>query len=225
LRQTLKIGAMLLVVAALVTTGIAVAQSDDGGAVFTALEDATDSDQVALFGERPVRARILEWLAPLVEDETIAQDQAEAVADTLVDHLPRWRGAIVRGLHGLDDAADFLGMTARDLAEALRDGATLGDLAEDHGLGAEALIDHLVGLVQTHLDAAVTDGRITEEEAAEHLARATEHITDLVNGVLERPLLGEGFGGGPGFGRHGGGMGGGPCQDAGSESGLTEPGA
>ena len=225
MKQTLKIGAMLLVVAALVTTGIAVAQSDDGIPVFSTVEGTTDTELSTLSGERPVRVRILDWLAPLVEDETIDQDQAEAVADALVEHLPRLRPAVVRGLHALDDAADFLGMTARDLAEALRDGASLGDLAEDHGLTAEALVDRLVGLVETHLDAAVADGRISEEEAAEHLARATEHITDLVNGVLERPLLGEGFGGRPGFGRHGGGMGDGPCGDVGSESGLTEFGA
>lgn len=206
MKQSLKIGLMLLVVAALATTGIAVAQSGDGASVLSAADDTTD-DQAALTDERPIRSRILEWLAPLVEDETITQDQAEAVADALVDHLPRLRPGLMRGLHALDEAADFLGMTVRDLVEAVHDGATLGDLAQEHGLSADALVDHLVGLLEERLDQAVADGRITGEEAAEHLAEATEHLTDLVNGVLGRPLPGESFGPGLGRGHHGNGMG------------------
>lgn len=223
MKQTLKIGVMLAVIAALVTTGIAVAQSGSNASVFTAADDTTGDDQTTPAVERPIRARIVQWLAPLVEDETITEDQAAAVADTLADRMPGLGRGIVRGLHALDEAADFLGMTVRDLVEALRDGATLGDLAEEHGLGAEALIDHLVGLVEQHIDEAVADGRLTEEEAAEHLARATEHITELVNGILERPLPGAGLG--PGRGP-GGGMGSGPCRDGDvAGSGLTDLGA
>jgi len=233
LKQTLKIAVMLLVVAGLITTGIAVAQSGDGSPVFSAA-DTTGTDETDSVLDRPIRARILEWLAPLVGDDTITQEQAEVVADTLADRLPRLGHGIVRGLHAVDDAADFLGLTARELVEALRDGSTLAELAESHG-GADALIDHLVGLVEAHLDQAVADGRITEEEAAEHLARATEHITALVNGELELPLLGDGFGRGAGIdrgqgqgmglGRRGAGMGSGPCQDDTGDSGSTDPGA
>lgn len=223
MKQTLKIGLMLLVAAALVTTGIAVAQSDDDSSVFSAVEETAADDETALGDEGPVRSRILEWLAPLVDDDTITQEQADAVADTLADHLPRLRAGLMRGLHAVDDAADFLGMTGRELVEALRDGATLADLAEDHG-GADALIDHLVGLVEVHLDQAVADGRLTEEEAAERLAEATERITALVNGEL--PMLGDGSGPGEGMGlgRHGRGMGNGPCQDESADSGITDLG-
>ncbi|MBP1632530.1 MAG: hypothetical protein H6Q11_818 [Acidobacteria bacterium] len=223
MKQTLKIGLMLLVAAALVTTGIAVAQSDDDSSVFSAVEESAADDETALRDEGPVRSRILEWLTPLVDDDTITQEQADAVADTLADHLPRLRAGLMRGLHAVDDAADFLGMTGRELVEALRDGATLADLAEDHG-GADALIDHLVGLVEVHLDQAVADGRLTEEEAAERLAEATERITALVNGEL--PMLGDGSGPGEGMGlgRHGRGMGNGPCQDETADSGITDLG-
>lgn len=226
MKQTLKIGVMLLVAAALVTTGIAVAQSDDDSSVFSAVVDTTGADETAPGDEGPVRSRILEWLAPLVDDDTITQEQADAVADTLADHLPRLRAGLMRGLHAVDDAADFLGMTARELVEALRDGATLAGLAEDHG-GADALIDHLVGLVEVHLDQAVADGRLTEEEAAERLAEATERITALVNGELELPMPGHGSGPGEGMGlgRRGGGMGNGPCPDDTADSGITDLGA
>jgi hypothetical protein len=220
LKQTLKIGAMVLVVAAMVTTGIAVAQSGDHSSVFAAAGDETSAtDESTAADDAPLRSRILEWLAPLVEDDTITGEQAEAVADTLAGHLPRLRPGVGRALVAVQEAADFLGMTGRELVEALRDGATLADLAGDD---TQALIDHLVGVAEEHLDEAVADGRITEDEKAERLAEATEHITALVNGDLERPLLGEGPG--PGMGR-GPGMGNGPCRDDDADSGLGDLGA
>jgi len=77
-----------------------------------------------------------------------------------------------------------------------------------NGSSADALIDHLAGLAEAHLDELVADGRITEEQKAEMLEHMTDRITDMVNGEIERP-----FPGGPGMGRGRHGMGGdGPCM-------------
>lgn len=222
MKQTLKIGVMLLVVATLATAGIALAQSDDSPAVFADPDEAT-GDEATLRSR--IIERIIEWLSPLVEDETITEDQAAAVADLLVDRLPRPPHGVGRGLAVLQEAADFLEMTGRELVAALRDGATLADLAGDE---AQALIDHLVGLAEAHLDQAVADGRLTEEEAAERLAEATERLTDLMNGELGLPWLEDGFRGpGPrGDGRFGPGHGDGPCGGGiGTDTGLTDLGA
>ncbi len=91
-----------------------------------------------------------------------------------------------------------------------------------NGSTAEALIDHLVGLAEAHLDELVADGRITAEEKADMLEHMTERITASVNGEIERPFMG---GPGMGRGRHGGmgGPGGGPCMD--DDAGTDEPGA
>jgi len=196
LTQTLKIGAMLLVVAALTMTGVALAQSEEDS-VFA--ETSTDVS--------PLRDKIVEWLAPLVDDGTIDQGQASAVADTLAEALPRPHRPMGRGLEAVRAAADFLGLTPQEIGEALRDGQTLAEIASDQGKTGEALIDYLVGLTAEHLDELVADGRITESQKADMLARAGERLTALVNGEVERPLLG-----GPGF-RHGRGGMGGPCMD------------
>jgi len=207
LKQTLKIGAMLLVVAALAMTGVALAQSDD---------EAT-TDPATTVEETPIRSKIVEWLAPLVDEGTIDQSQAEAVADTLSEALPRPPGPMGHGIEAIREAADFLGLTPEDLVEALRDGQTLADLAVANGSTADALIDHLVGLAEAHLDELVADGRITAEEKADMLEHMTERITASVNGDIDRPFLG-----GPGMGHGPGGMGGpgmgrgpgdGPCMD------------
>lgn len=221
MKPTLKIGAMLLVVAALTTTGIALALSDDETSVFSA------ADETAAADETPFRSRIIEWLAPLVDDDTITGEQAAAVADTLAEHLPRLRHGIGRGLVAVQEAADFLGMSGRELIEALRDGSTLAEIAQANEVDPNELIDHLVGVAEERLGEAVADGRITEEEKAERLAEATEHITDLVNGELERPFLGEGFGGpgGMGPGLRGDGMGNGPCRGDAADPNISDLGA
>jgi hypothetical protein len=208
LKQTLKIGAMLLVVAALAMTGVALAQSGD---------EAT-TDQATTVEATPLRTKIVEWLAPLVDDGTIDQSQAEAVADTLAEAMPGFSGHMGRGLEAVRAAADFLGLTPEELTAAVRDGQTLAEIAVANGSTAEALIDHLTGLAAEHLDELVADGRITEEQKADMLAGMTDHITDLVNGEIDRPLMG-----GPGMGRHRGMGGDGPCMDDDTE--LEELGA
>jgi len=234
LKQTLKIGAMLLVAAAVATTGIAVAQSGDDSSVFSIaademVTDETATDETTPADDTPLRSRIIEWLAPLVEDDTITGEQAEVVADTLAEHLPRLGHRVVRGLMAVDEAADFLDMTARELVEALSDGTSLAEIAQGIGLDPDDLIAHLIGVVEEHLDEAVADGRITEDEKAERLAAASEHITALVNGELGRPLLGDRPGGmGPGAGMGngpGGGMGNGPCRDDAGDSDVSDLGA
>jgi hypothetical protein len=198
LKQTLKIGAMLLVIAALTMTGVALAQSGSDQSGGNAVTSAT--------AEHPVVSRILEWLAPLVDGGTITQSQADAVAQTLAQELPAPGAvfrAVFRGVELVREAADFLGMTPQEIVQAVRDGSTLAEIAADHGSSGQALIDHLVGVVSQQLDEAVANGRLTADQAAQALANATERITALVNGEAgQGPAAG--FMGPMGhFGRHG----------------------
>jgi len=196
MRQTLKIGATFLVVAALTMSGIALAQSD---------ESATD--------DRAARgaASIMEKLAPLIEAGTITNGQAEAVAERLADGLGPHRPQR-RGPHGLDSAAEFLGMEIEDLASQLRDGATLAEIA---GSRTDGLIAAMVADAEERLAQAVTDGKLTQEEADDRLAEVEESISTFVNeGPPERPEGRFGPGGHRGHRGPGGfGPGGGPPVD------------
>ena len=98
MKQTLKIGAMLLVLATLAITGVALAQSDD---------EAT-TDPATTVEETPLRSQIVEWLAPLVTEGTIDQSQAEAVADTLAEALPRPHGPLRRRREARGEAAEVV---------------------------------------------------------------------------------------------------------------------
>jgi hypothetical protein len=195
MKQTLKIGFTVLVVAALTMSGIALAQTDDSSTT-TAGDEAS----------RAITA-IVEKLAPLVDDGTITDAQAQAVAEQLADEFGGPRGHR-RGFRvGLDAAAEFLGMDVEDLASQLRDGATLAEIAGDQ---TDALIAAMVADVEEHLAQAVDDGTLTQEQADEKLAEAEEHITTFVNeGPPQRPEGAPGPGGrrgpgGPGQGQPGG---------------------
>lgn len=179
--QTIKIAVTLLVVAALAMSGVALAQSSDDSAG-PEVEDTR------------AYAGTLERLEPLVEDGTLTESQAEAVASHLA---PSIKHRCVRPVFRVIGAAlDFLGITPQELREALAEDSTLAELAEANGSSGDELVAFLVGEIEERLDLAVENGRITEEEKDEHLANAEEKVTDLVNGDIDfpRPRRGPGFG-------------------------------
>jgi hypothetical protein len=87
-----------------------------------------------------------------------AQDQTHA-EEPAPDAAPVRSGPLVA-------AADALGVNARELAEALRSGKTLADIAQEKNVDVDAVIDAMVA-------AAVANGR---DEA-----KAREAITKFVN--------------------------------------------
>lgn len=124
-------------------------------------------------------------LAPLVEDGTITRAQADAVIDALgearPDDFPRHRH-----LPSLATLADALGTERDALIEALRDGQTIEDIAEDNGVPVDDVVAALVGEAQEHLDRAVANGRLSPEVAESKAAELTERITAMVNGDVRR---------------------------------------
>jgi len=191
MKQTLKIGITLMVVVALAMSGIALAAQAD--------EDTASGDVT----ETPAYSRIIEKLQPLVDDGTLDESEAAAVAGLLAGEFrgPR-RGP--GGFHGLAAVADFLGLDGEEMRAAVQEYDTIAEIAEANGSSADAVIDHLLSLCEERLDQAVENGRITDEEKAEKLANAEERITEMVNNPLpepgDRPFRGRPGGFGPGDG-------------------------
>lgn len=164
-------------------------------------------------------------LKGLVGDGTLTQAQADKVAATLQEELPRrglgghgGRGGI--GAGGLDAAAEAIGVTKQELRSALRDGKSLARVAADEGVSKDALVTALVKAAQARLDEAVAEGRLTRARADERKADLEERITEAVDRV--------GFGRGPGGHRHGDGRGAAGDRDgrgaAGDRDGRGAPG-
>lgn len=190
MKHTLKLGITLVVVAALTMSGIALAQTSD---------DDTPTDN-------PAYARILEKLEPLVEAGTINGEQAEAVAEHLAGSFNGPGRRPGKALLGLAAVADFLGLDAEEMREAIGEYDTIAEIAEANGSSGDAVIEHLLGICEAHLDEAVENGKITEDQKAELLAAAEERITNFVNEPLPDPddrphrRPRRGFGAGPGAG-------------------------
>lgn len=149
--------------------------------------------------ERPrLTERLRGHLDPLVEDGTIDDSQADAVAEHLAEEAP-FRHGHHRGPGfgpGFGGAVlDVLGLDAAELREQLASGQSLREIAEANGVDVDALVEAMLTAHEEHLADAVADGRLTEEQAAEREATLEAHVQDL----LDRT-----FDGRPGqHGRHG----------------------
>ena len=195
---------------ATLVAGAVAAVGISAGAVLLAPTTAIAQEESV--SEETVPTPLADILGELVDEGVINQDQADAVAERLAERAGDFgrRGHRVGGGH-LELVAELLDMEIEDLADALRDGQSIADLAGDE---TDAVIEALVAEATERLDEAVADERFTQDEADERLVDITQRITDMVNGELERP---EGFGRmGPRGGHGGGSFFGPPAEDAAS---------
>ena len=161
------------------TTGVVV-----GPAVAVAATD--ESTAAAAVGDR--LTRIKEALSGLVTDGTITQAQADRVATTLDERLPRRgpgggppgpRGH--GGIRGLETAAPPLGPTVEELRTALQGGQSLADVAQSKGVSKDTLVGALVDAAKKHLAEDVAAGRVTQAEADARAADLTARVTEQVD--------------------------------------------
>ena len=170
---------------ALTLTGLAVA--------VPAVAAAEDTDGTST----SVVDRIKDALSGLVDDGSISQEQADEVATTLGDSGfgGHWGHG---GWHGLDAAAEALGMTEDELRTALEaEGATLAKVAEEKGVAVDTLVDALVTAQREGIAKAVESG-MPQDVADRRLADVEQRVTEWVNSTHEdRPWGHGGWWGGP----------------------------
>jgi hypothetical protein len=162
----------------------------------TTVIDETTADDEVVRPEPGVRLR--EQLQELVDNGTLTSEQADAVATFLVENRPEHGvpGGFPGGPGGFPggrgpghggfgiergEIADLLGLEPEELGDLLRGGQSLADVATAQGVDVQTVIDTLVNDVKEHLDAAVTNERLTQEEADAKLVEITERITEMVN--------------------------------------------
>lgn len=158
MRQSLKIGFVALVVAAMAAGGLAFAQTD-----------GTDDS------------------VPPTDDSQVEEIVPGAPQLGLREKFEGRRGHHgMRGGPGhLGRVADILGVDADVIRDELEAGGTLADIAAANGSSGSALVEELVADLSNKLDEAVAADRITQERADEVLAEASAKITTLVNSTQE----------------------------------------
>ena len=100
----------------------------------------------------------------------------------------------VGGPESLDAAAQALGMTSADLMAQLQSGKTLADIAQAKGVSQDAVKQAIVAAKKAEIDAAVTAGRLTADQAAQMKTQIDQQAISL---DLNNLLRGHGFEGGP----------------------------
>ncbi len=155
-----------------------------------------DTGETQVESEATERTTVEDVLADLVDDGVINQEQADAVAEALREHMADRGHRHHRFGFGLD-IEETLGMTPQELREALQDGQTIAEIAEANGIDLDAAVDEALDEIQLRLDEAVEEGRLTAEEVEEKLAEIEERIDSFVNGELPEDF-GDRFRRGPG---------------------------
>jgi len=168
MQRAAKIGILVLIVVGLLVGGLAVAGAAEGNHATAA------------------QTGIMTALRPLVDDGTITESQAEAVAGRLAPIVRSER--IRRDTERFRDratemarrVAGMLDMTVPELENELKGGATLAQIAESRGSSGGEIVTALVSEISERLADQVAEGRITQGRADELVAGATGRIADLV---------------------------------------------
>lgn len=149
--------------------------------------DETDPSVPSDEAPAEVGTRLRETLQSLVDDGTITAEQADAVTSHLIENRPdrgerrENREARQERRQAPEAVQELLGLSAEELREQLRAGSTLGEIATEQGLDPQDVVDAIVAEMTERVDAAVADGKLDADDAAEKLAAAEERIADRVN--------------------------------------------
>ena len=82
----------------------------------------------------------------------------------------------------LSAIATQLGIDTDELHQSLKAGKTIADLAAEKGVGLQILIDAEKAAITDQINQAVTDGRLTQDQASKRIAKAGIIAEKIVNG-------------------------------------------
>jgi hypothetical protein len=82
---------------------------------------------------------------------------------------------------GIDISAKTIGVTPKALVTELRSGKSVAQVAGEHGVNAQTVVNALVGAADTKVDQAVTSGKLTSAQAAKIKAVLPGYIAKAVD--------------------------------------------
>jgi hypothetical protein len=129
-------------------------------------------------------------LERLTGQGTLTQQQAQAVRDAVRDEVKQGRQSRKdrRGelrtirREGLKVAAGTIGISEDDLLKELKSGKSIAQVAQEHNVDRQRVVDALNTFGRQKIDEAQAKGTIDEQQAA----RLRERLPDLVNRLVDR---------------------------------------
>ncbi|MCA9914351.1 MAG: hypothetical protein KC496_13440, partial [Anaerolineae bacterium] len=112
-----------------------------------------------------------------------------AQEDSSTARSARMRPGVVQNLVNI--LMDETGMTAQEIFQQVRDGATLTQVIEANGGSVDNVTQALITQAETRLAEAVAEGRITQAQADEIRANLPTRISDLLNRQFDLNSFGD----------------------------------
>jgi polyhydroxyalkanoate synthesis regulator phasin len=163
------------------------AQQVRGGSTVADVIAANGGDVAAVTAAAVAEAT--EQINQAVADGRITQERA----DFMLQNVEEWVTAAINGdlprggRFGdrervvLDAITEATGLAPQQIAQQVRDGATLAEIISANGGDVDAIIDLAVQTATERINQAVANGRITQDEANELLTNLDSTITELFN--------------------------------------------
>lgn len=149
-------------------------------------EQGVDVEQLASDLANRQRQRIEDAIA----SGRLTQEQADRLLNNLDGRIRALLSERPENPGIIEEVSSALGITPRELAERLRDGATPAQLLTEAGLDVEAAITEIVAYRTEIIAWRVENGQLTQEQADTLLANLEERVTQWVNeggpGIIER---------------------------------------
>lgn len=144
------------------------------------------------------KARFKDVLDGLVQNGTISQDQEDKIVQAFKDAKPNAKpdaqpgkgplgrrgrgGPAARILDGMVDvAANKIGVQPSDLTTALKDGKSVADVAKDHDVDPQTVVQAIVDAGTNKVDEAVNNGKLTTTQGDKIKSHLSDAASKFVN--------------------------------------------
>lgn len=94
---------------------------------------------------------------------------------------PGHKSAFLHRMDPIGAVAEQTGLSREEVLAELRDGKTLAQIGQEHGVDRDRLAEALVQDAQESLDQAVQDGKLTQERADRILEGYRDRVDDLLD--------------------------------------------
>jgi hypothetical protein len=116
----------------------------------------------------------------------ITQEQADRLLsmdrEDLRAHARSHAGKVKAAIRGVfQAAAETIGISGDELKSKLQAGKSLAQVASDHNVSRDALKLGITSSVESDLENAVSEGRITQEQADRMLSGLTSRLDDVID--------------------------------------------
>jgi len=171
-----------------------------GSSVFQTAGSSSDSTSSGAPSADPAgprcmgpKAKFKDVLDGLVQDGTITQDQEDKIIQAFKDAKPERQpgtgplgrrgrvgpGEILKGM--VDVAANTIGVPPADLANELKSGKSVADVANEHNVDPQTVVQAIVDAGNKKVDDAVANGKLTSTQGDKVKSHLSDAATKFVN--------------------------------------------